>query len=453
MKLLLFILLPFQLLAQQSSVIFKNVNIIDVETGKLLEKQHILISGNRIKQISQKTITKKNASVIDATGKYMIPGLWDMHVHVFNNMSNTPPDENNLPFFIANGVCSVRDMWTKPGSLNYVKQWREVVEKQPGSIPRFVSVGTMVDGIPVTWKNTDSVANEQEARLMVRKVRSAGIDFIKVYNKLSKEIYLAIADESKKLNFPFAGHVPESVSMAEASEAGQKSLEHIENLSMFIELSSNEEKFKAMKPSAMTPALRMELIQSVSKDKVAALSALFIKNGTALCPTLVQYRSAMIGDDASVRNETRLKFIDSSERKGWEEYAGRFRPENRPLRQTRFERGLEIVRMMHENGVQILAGTDLGQPFIYPGFSLHDELALFVKAGLSPVAALQTATINPAKFTGREKLSGTISQGKLADLILLDENPLADISNTKKIFAVMINGKLLNIKELEQLTN
>jgi len=335
--------------------------------------------------------------------------------------------------------------------MQFIRKWRKESSMNSGSIPRFVSVGTMVDGTPATWKNVDTVRNAEEARAMVRKVKASGVDFFKVYSHLSRESYLAIADECRKLNFPFAGHVPDNITMLEASEAGQKTLEHIENLSMFIELSSQEEKFRSLKPSEMTPALRMELFRSVSKDKVAALAAVFVKNGTALCPTLVQFRGAMIGDDASVREDDRLKIVDSSERRSWGEFAHRFRPENRPLRQTRFEKGLEIVKMMEENGVQVLAGTDLGNPFVYPGFSLHDELSLLVQAGLSPLSALRSATINPANYTGKEKDMGTITKGKLADLILLDENPLNDISNTKKINAVVINGKLLSKTELEKM--
>jgi hypothetical protein len=239
--------------------------------------------------------------------------------------------------------------------------------------------------------------------------------------------------------------------MAEASQAGQKSQEHVGYWAMFNELSDKEDKFKNIKLSDMTPALRTELFQSVSEQKASALAAVFVKNGTALCPTLVQYRGAMMGDEKIIREDERLHLVDSFDQKDWAEFASRFRPENRLLRQTRFEKGLDIIRMLHQNGVQILAGTDLGNPFVYAGFSLHDELSLFVQAGLSPLAALQTATINPARYTGKENETGTVSKGKLADLVLLDANPLADISNTKKINVVIINGKLLTRKDLERL--
>ena len=300
-------------------------------------------------------------------------------------------------------------------------------------IPRYIEVGTLVDGVPPSWPNSDTVTNAEEGRAMVREVKAGGVDFFKVYGRLSREAYFAIAEECKKLNFPFAGHVPLGITLAEASNAGQKSQEHLGFWEMFTELSAKEEKFKNIKPADLTPALRLELLQSLSEQKCSSLAEVFVKNRTALCPTIIQYRVAMIGDDDSIKKDSRLNYADSSDKRKWAEFAARFKPENRLLREVRYQKGLDIIRMMHSGGVQLLAGTDLGNPFLYAGFSLHDELALFVQAGLSPMSALQTATINPAKYAGKEKESGTVTQGKIADLVLLDANPLKDISNTKKI--------------------
>lgn len=451
MKFLVFLLFPLQLFSQETSMLIRNVNIVDVQTGKIWEDHDVLIRGNRIIKIEKKTIAESNVIIVQGKGKYLIPGLWDMHVHVFNNTSNRPPNEYYLPLLVANGVCNVRDMWTKPSSMNYVQQWRKEIDSIPGEVPRFVSAGTLVDGQPANWPNSDTVKNAEEARTMVRKVKAAGLDFFKVYSHLSREAYFAIADECKKLNFPFAGHVPDGITMAEASEAGQRSQEHVGYMAMFTELSDKEDTFNKIKLADMTPALRTELFQSLSDAKLAALAAVLVKNRTALCPTLTQYRGSMIADDTGIRDDDRLEYVDSFDRKDWAEYAGRFRPENRKLRQMRFEKGLEIVRKLHQNGVQILAGTDLGNPFVYAGLGLHDELALLVQAGLSPLAALQTATINPAEYSGRAREAGTVQEGKLADLVLLDANPLADISNTKKINAVIINGKLVTRDELDKL--
>lgn len=451
MKYLIFILLPLQLFSQTTSILFQDVNVVDVQTGKVLSKQNVLIIGNRIEQITAKAIARGNATVVNGTGKFLIPGLWDMHVHEFNNVSERPPNEYYHPLFIANGVCSVREMWTKPKNMHYIERWRNEITTKSGAIPRFVSVGTLVDGVPRIWPSSDTVTNAEEARAMVREVKAGGVDFFKVYSNLSREAYFAIADECRKLNFSFAGHVPNGISMVEASNAGQKSQEHLGFWAMFTELSDKEEKFKNIKPAELTPALRTELFQSVSEKKGASVAAVFVKNGTALCPTMVQYRAAMLGDDDQIKNDVRLQYADSIDNKKWAEFAGRFKPDNRSIREARYQKGLDVIRMMHQGGVQLLAGTDLGNPFLYAGFSLHDELSLFVQAGLPPLAALQTATINPARYLGKEKEIGTVTQGKLADLVLLDANPLIDISNTKKINAVVMNGKLLTRMDLNKL--
>jgi imidazolonepropionase-like amidohydrolase len=451
MKYLFVLLLPLQLFAQTTSIVFQNVNVVDVQTGKVLGKQNVLVTGNRIEKITSKAITRKNATLVNGTGKFLIPGLWDMHVHVFNNVSERPPNEYYHPLFIANGVCSVREMWTKPKNMHYVQGWRTKGVTLPGTTPRYVSVGTLVDGVPRIWPNSDTVTNAEEAREMVRKVKAGGVDFFKVYGNLSREAYFAIAEECKKLNFPFAGHVPNGISMAEASKAGQKSQEHLGYWAMFTELSEKEEKFKNIKPADLTPALRTELFQSVSEQKISSLAAVLVKNKTAVCPTIMIYKVSMLGDDKAFQEDDRLQYADSFDKKKWVEFAARFKPENRKLREIRYQKGLDIIRMMHQDGVQLLAGTDLGNPFLYAGFSLHDELSLFVQAGLSPLAALQTATINPAKYVGKENEIGTVTQGKLADLVLLDGNPLTDISNTKKINAVVVNGRLLTRKNLDKL--
>jgi len=244
MKYLIFLFLPLQLFSQKTSVLFQDVNVVDVQTGKVLSKQNVLVTGNRIEKITSKAIARKNATVVNGTGKFLIPGLWDMHVHEFNNVSERPPNEYYHPLFIANGVCSVREMWTKPKNMKYVNDWRTKGATQSDVTPRYVSVGTLVDGVPHIWPNSDTVTNAEEARAMVRKVKTGGVDFFKVYGHLSRESYFAIADECRKLNFPFAGHVPNGISMAEASNAGQKSEEHTGFWAMFTELSDKEEKFK-----------------------------------------------------------------------------------------------------------------------------------------------------------------------------------------------------------------
>ena len=451
MKFLLMLLLPLQLFAQPNKVLFKNVNVVDVKTGQIAAKQNVLISGNTIQKITAKAISSKNASVVDGTGKFLIPGLWDMHIHVFRNAVDKRK-EYFFPMFIANGVTSVRDMWTKPKNMQYVNKWREQVSTGPGAVPRFATVGTLVDGLPPVWPSSDTVKTAEEARAIVHKIKNSGVDFVKVYGHLSREAYFAIAEECKKLNFPFAGHVPDSITITEAVSSGQKSIEHLFGvLSKWADLSSKEEKFKAVKRGEWTPALRLELLESFSEQKTLELAKLLKRNGTWLCPTIVEHATNMLTDNKQYIQDERLQYVSETEKKSWMDFYNAFKPENRSFLQFRFETGMKYVNIMYNNGVELLAGTDLGNPFIYAGSSLHDELAYLVKAGLTPLAALQTATLNPARYIGKEKEIGTVSIGKLADLILLDANPLTDITNTRKIHAVVVNGKLLQRKDLDRL--
>jgi hypothetical protein len=317
--------------------------------------------------------------------------------------------------------------------------------------PRIFVGSSIVDGMPVTNKNSLGVSRPAEARQAVRTLKDSGAGFIKVYENLSRESYYAIADESKKLKISFAGHVPDSITPTEASNAGQKSIEHLTR--MLIGCSSKEEKFKDLKNAEWTPALKAELIESYSEQKCREASALFVKNGTWHDPTIVVLRSRLLSDDESFTKDARLRYVTAAETQYWLKFTENFRPANRKNREVRFQKELEILKIMHRSGVAVLAGTDVGNPFIYAGFSLHDELELLVQSGLTPFEALRTATVNPAKYLGMEKSLGTIEKGKLADLVLLDANPLANISNTRKVNAVITNGHLLKRQDLDEMLN
>jgi imidazolonepropionase-like amidohydrolase len=292
----------------------------------------------------------------------------------------------------------------------------------------------------------------EEARSFVRKIKNSGVDFVKVYNRLSREAYFAIADDCKKINIPFAGHLPASVTYTEAATSGQKSIEHLISIfSKWKELSTKEETFKNVKAGEWTPALRFELLESFSEQKTLELAKLFRRNSTSLCPTVATHASNMFTDDNRYIQDERLQYISEEEKKAWVDFYNAFKPENRSINQLRFQTDMKYLNIMYKNGVGILAGTDLGNPFIYAGFSLHDELEYLVKAGLTPLDALRTATINASKYVGKEKEIGTVSVGKIADLILLDANPLLDINNTRKINSVVLNGRLLQRNDLDHL--
>lgn len=448
----------------QNILAISDVTVIDATGAPAKPHMTVIIQGDGISRIAktEEAAIPKNAQVIDGQGKFLIPGLWDMHVHTV--MGNLP--ERFFPLFIANGVTGVRDM---ASDLELLKRLRKNIADGRLLGPRVIG-GPMVDGpIPIWPQIAIPISDEAGARQTVASVKDRGADFIKVYSLIPRAAYFALADEAKKLRIPFAGHVPFSVSAAEASDAGQKSIEHMEGIlracsTVEPELrKTTEEAIRNAKDSEQvtTSLLRvineteMRAFETFSQEKATALFARFAQNGTWQAPTLVVARAGAFMDDSDFTNDPRLKYVRRSVRESWKNQDD-FRLKNRTaeksaLYKRAFQQRLELVGAMHRAGVKMLAATDALVWYVVPGFSLHDELELFVQAGLSPMEALQTATRNPATYLGLSDTLGTVEQGKKADLVLLEANPLENISNTKKITAVIVGGKLVPKASLDKM--
>jgi len=454
MKKILFtlVIIPFLFLvaSSQSPLAIRNVTLIDMKDARSKVGMTVLVENGKIAGVGSRLRIPGNATVIDGRGKFLIPGLWDMHVHIFNNSHNAGTDNHELyfPLLIANGVTGVRDLWTDIEDQKLVRQWQADMAAGKMLAPRIAPGSHIIDGSPTHLPNMLAVATPEEARRAVRSQKEAGAGFIKVYWRLRPDVYAAIADESKKLGIPFAGHVPFAISATTASNSGQKSIEHFTGM---LETCSSKEDELRTATNLTTPQLTAELWRTYDEQKCRSLYALFARNKTWQVPTTVLHRMLASRRNEDFRKDDRLKFVWRMEAEEWlKPPAGpeRFTAE---VRSQRFNKLLEAIGTMHKLGVPILAGTDLGNPFVFAGFSLHDELELFVRSGLTPFQALQTATINPARYLGRENELGTIEKGKFADLILLDADPLADVRNTTNINAVILNGRLHDRKTLDAL--
>ena len=451
-------------------IALKNVNIIDVEGSQVRPGMTVVLSGNRIISLdrSNKIAIPQKALTIDATGKYLIPGLWDMHMHVYGNVLEDNsvsrlPTGYRFTMCIAAGVTGIREMWTTMDDMKQINLWRKQFYEKPGTIPRFGAVGTMVDGVPPVWTGSDTASTVEQARLLVQRIKKSGVDFVKTYNNLSPDVYFAIADEAKKQNIPFAGHVPSYVLFTEASRWGQLSIEHLTGMGPYPDLDceSAEKKinsaFKREMAKESADTVRLKQARNVFLDlcdpaKASAIYKEVAMNGTWQVPALIEMKRHA---DTTIFSDPRLKYIPIAERRRWETRTG-VAMKSRPPQlidgaQRHLKNAMAVIVPMKKAGIQFLAGTDVNNHYLYAGFSVHDELALFVEAGLTPIEALQTATINPAKFLGTTDSLGKIEKGKIADMVLLDANPLTDIRNTRLINAVFVNGKYLSKETLDKM--
>jgi len=310
--------------------------------------------------------------------------------------------------------------------------------------------GPAVDGPNSYLPAARVVHTPAEAREAVRQLETEGADFIKVYSSLPKDLFLAVAAEAKSQGIPFVGHVPYAVTAADASDAGQRSMEHLTEVD--VGTSRDEDMIKAEEAEAMAQKRgsipdAARLMATFDSAKAAALFDRFRRNQTWQVPTLVVFHQAgQMIERNGTRDDSLLAYIPRSVLGFW-----RSPPDIAAKTFALYPVHSDLVGRLNRAKVPLLAGSDLPNPFVYPGFGLHDELELLLRAGLTPAEALRTATINPARFLGLADSLGVVAPGKVADLVLLDGNPLEDIRNTRRIRAVVQGGRLRDRRALDQL--
>jgi Amidohydrolase family len=436
--------------SQNNSFVLLHVNVVDIHSGNIQENMNVKISGNKIAAISTSKNDLENGRLIEAKGKYLIPGLWDMHVHIRGR------EDIFFPMLIMNGITGIRDMHN-PKRCYTAGKWRDSINNSNSIAPRIGAVaGCIVDG-PGDGRNYGFlVANtEQEGRLIVDSLKNSGADFIKVYSLLTPKVYAAIADEAKKQNIPFAGHIPLFMDAVDCAAAGQKSFEHMDNFLQYC--STRKETFLHFYRDSVFIA-KSEDFERIARLKLnsfdSATTSLFCKRlaelGTFVDPTLVVSMPERWKKRLTDQNVFSTKDVPA-ELAAWFGSKKEI-PYEDDLEFDLFRDKLELIRYFKSANVKLLAGTDMSaihRPVA--GYSLHDELEIYVAYGLTPLEALRTATINPAVFLNRQDELGSVEKGKLADLVLLDANPIADIKNANKIFAVIINGKYLDRTALDSL--
>lgn len=414
-----------------------HITVIDVIKGNILHDMTIAIADSIISAVGStgQIHIPRQAKIINCKGKYILPGLWDMHVHLGNTTSF------GLPLFIANGVTGVRDMGSK--SFDSIQKWRSQISSGYVTGPRIISSGPILNGGHPDQDYQIGINTAEEARLKVDSLAAIGVDFIKVHGGLTREIYYAIASEARKLQIPFAGHIPLSTTVSvtgeEASEAGQRSLEHM------LGIPFARDTIQAYQHMYPTP------------ESLNHLFSVLLKNGTYITPTLSVYQIPADYQAISAKQDSLLKYVSPVLKSFWNTQITDWPKRNKTFMNWLLKARMNMIPALRDAGVPLLAGTDTGFPFVLPGFGLHEELKYLVAAGLSSLEALRTATINPAIFLGKEGKLGSVEKGKLADLVILNADPILNIQNLHSIEAVIVNGKLYDRStldnELEQAAN
>ena len=468
--------------ATAQSLAFTGVTVIDVEEGTVEHGITVVMKSDRIAAVGDTDVVEvpSDATVIDGSGKYLIPGLWDMHTHLLwstdateHTWTEMPGDVDGwtlwkryygptLDLLVANGVTGIREM---AGNLEVVRRVRREAAAGERLAPRIMVAGHVVDGPPALWPGLVVVSTPAEARDVVDSLFAAGAEFIKVRYRVRPDAYHAILERAQELGLPVVGHVPWLITAVEASDAGQASIEHltgvVEGCSAAQDelIALNRQLLAALSAGERETADSLEdqfftrMLSTQDSGRCRALLRRLARNGTWLVPTLVLKRG-LPGGGTHGSEEPLLKYIHPGWLDSWtpERSAyGRKTDEGYAQRLRDQERREEITGMAAEEGVPIMSGSDTPNAYVFPGFALHDELELLVDAGLTPLQALQAATINPARFLNATDSLGTVEAGKLADLVLLEANPLEDIANTQRIRAVVLNGRLLDREALDAL--
>jgi imidazolonepropionase-like amidohydrolase len=456
--------------AQPPTVVsLANVTVVSVDDGAR-RVANVVIRGGRIAEVSQNP-PPAAAAVIDARGKFLIPGLWDMHVHLATRPEPELAERMLLPLFLVNGIVGVRDMG---GPLERLLGLRDHVAKGQLAGPRILTPGPFVDGSgdaePMFRRAADAVSAQVHAKELV----AAGVDFLKAQAGLSPEAHAALARAALAAGLPLAGHIPLSMTAEEVIASGQRSIEHIspalvgdgllliacssKSNQLVTELRAIERdrgKAAAEAIADREATLRRQIVETYDPSKARALGRSMRSRQLWIVPTLIWSASLRPLTRAHDGRELPLELVPVALRTRWQAWRRQFierqTDESFSAATALAATAARAVRDLHQGGARILAGTDAFDAFVLPGHSLHQEMRLLVEAGFSPLEALQAATRNPAEYRGQLTTEGTIAVGKRADLVLLDADPLTDIANASRVSATIVGGRLHSREDLDTL--
>lgn len=438
--------LPSPLLQKEPTqkIIIKNVNVIDVLNGITKQNMQVVIVGGIVSSIEDtQTVTNTNSAlVIDGTDRFLIPGLWDMHSHLAFNEA----PQLNLPLFFANGVLHVRDMQGIMDIVDDRKRWANSVNSHEMLGPRIIGYANHIVG-----DNYD----QRKVEKVVQKSLEDPLSFVKIYSQIKEDRFLKLAELANKHNVQLAGHYPLSMDPVRAANAGQRSFEHahllIDNSSSLAQTIRQhyEEKYTDEVVVSTPKPESTDILRSFNQAQFDRLIESLIKNDTYLVPTHITKRYEAYSDDESLLSDDRLKYIPYLVRNLWLDDAKGMAEYDKEELEEYYLRGLALTGLAFQRGVKILAGTDTYDPFSFPGFSLHEELAQLSKAGFSNADVLAAATILPATYFDKQHMMGSVDVGKQADFLLLKKNPLDDITYTQTIEKIIFDGAVYDEEDIK----
>lgn len=468
--------------APGQSLVIRNVTVIDGTGAAARPGMTVVVTGNRITAVGGSAAVPQNAQVVDGTGKFLMPGLWDMHVHPRGEIAVPRFNTYGDVLLLANGITGVRIM---AGLPQFQKTQAAILageafgprielgsRNMDGLIPRQPLPPTFRDPAEEAeeWRSVNAgeiprafqVTNAAQAKAAVTEAKATGVEYVKIHNELTPEAYFAIATEAKAQGLYLAGHVPTGVSVAMMSDTGTRSIEHWGG--MLEGCSSREDELLKAALAAVVLAprergfrnqeLRRMALDSYDAAKCAVLAVRLKRNNTWLSPTFMPGGGIKV---QSERGADLITYVPNPLRTRWQQQAAAATEPPPPsagdqeLATRVAARNRDIVIVMKRGGVDFVAGTDSGGAWRIPGRSLHESLAEMNNVGLTPAEVIVAATSSSARLIKREKDLGTVQTGKLADLVLLDANPLDAVANARRITAVIANGRLFDRKALDGL--
>jgi imidazolonepropionase-like amidohydrolase len=415
---------------------FVGVNVVPMDGDRVVENQTVLVEAGHISAFgpAAEVEVPEGATRIDGAGKYLMPGLAEMHGHLPSPETPEEVTENVLFLYVANGVTTVRGMQGNPSQIPL----RARVDRGEIVGPRLILGSPSMSG--------ETVRSIEDGKRLVREYKDAGFDLLKVHEGLSPEVYDAIAETAREVGIPFAGHVTDTVGLLHALAAGQSTVDHLDN---YVEILVPEER-APKEPPGLRGAER--LLSLVDESRLPRVVEATLEADASVVPTMVLWESGIYPTRPSaelLKERTEVRYMPKDTVERWVRAVDERLPQSdRELLRRLAELRRRILAALHQGGVRILLGTDSPQIFSVPGFSIHREMQLYVEAGMTPFEVLSAGTRVVGDYFGEN--FGAIAAGESADLILVDKNPLEDVKNVSRISGVMARGRYLSREDIEK---